>query len=143
MRLLPVSKHPELEPKHAALRASFLNEQNQKLPQKDPEINTFLFEYDSKIIGFADVHLEKECFPDEDLPELCLHIHAFYVDPEMRHHGLGSTAFKLVSQWGRDNEAVLVEIEADVNRSGANKFLDDLGLDLVGKGPKNIYRGFI
>jgi GNAT superfamily N-acetyltransferase len=143
MRLLPVLEHPELHKQYVLLRECFLKEQNQNPSQINPESKIFLFEYDSKIVGFAEVHLEEECFPDEDLPQLCLHIHAFYIQSDKRQHGLGSMAFKLVSQWGRDNGAALVEIEAETTVVSANKFLDDLGLDLVGKGLKNIYRGFI
>ncbi len=107
----------------------------------DATCQLFLFEHNGTTVGFSKVYLDQECFPDEDLPELCLHILAFYILPEFRRHHLGEMAFKLLRQWGRDNKAALIEIEADSDESG--RFLKEQGLDLVGKGVHRLFRGFV
>ena len=101
----------------------------------------FLFESNDAPVGFAIADLEEECFPDEDLPEVCLHVLAFFIKPEYRGEHLGQEALKLLRQWGRDKKAALIEVEAD--SEGAKLFLQNQGLELVGGTVRQLYRGFI
>lgn len=109
----------------------------------DSNRELFLIEVQNKIVGFSEVFLEEECFPDEDLPEMCLKIPAFYILPDFREHSFGHQAFKLVRQWGREKKAALLETEVSIQLKESNKFLSEQGLELVGSGKRNIWRGFI
>jgi GNAT superfamily N-acetyltransferase len=110
----------------------------------DNSRNLFLFEKGKSIVGFAEVYLEEECFPDEDLPEECVKLVSLYIAPAERRKKLGTSFFKLVREWGRDQQAALIEIEVPVYLIGANQFLAYQGLELVGSsGKSNCYRSFV
>ncbi len=144
MRLLPLNGDKEKIALHAKMWSAFLQEQGRNSNETlDFEPQIFLIESNSNIIGFCDLHLEEECFPDEDLPELCLKICAFYIMPDMRDKSLGRQAFKLVRQWGHDNKAAIVETEVGSSLVFSQNFFKDQGLELVGKGKRYVYRGFV
>jgi len=103
----------------------------------------FLFEKGHGFVGFSEVLLEEKCFPDEDLPELCVKVISFYIDPSNRGEKLGSTFFQLLRHWGRDQKAALIEMEVPAHPIGANEFLLHQGLELVGTGARNCYRAFV
>jgi GNAT superfamily N-acetyltransferase len=103
----------------------------------------FLFEKGKAIVGFAEILLEEECFPDEDLPEVCVKLICFYICPQHREQKLGTEFFKLIRKWGRDKEAALIEAEVASYHPSLNHFLMQQGLELVGSGEKNCYRAFI
>lgn len=109
----------------------------------DSNRQIFLFEKGRSIVGFAEVLLEEKCFPDEDLPEMCVKILAFYIKPQERGQKLGTSFFKLIRDWGRDQKASLVEVDVPSHPLGANEFLLHQGLELVGAGVRNGYRAFI
>lgn len=156
MRLLPLREHHAQSDQFLSLWVEYLRDYHpnknstdlfkhaQSMLQEglnDAKTEYFLIDYDRVPVGFAIAYLEEECFPDEDLPEVSLHISSFYIHPEHRRQHLGKMAFKLLRQWGRDNQAALVEIEAE--SSVADHFLIEQGLELIGKGQRNLYRGFI
>lgn len=147
MRLIPLKEHNERLDQFLAMWSSYIAEKHpdsndiKKESFQSVRGDLFLFEYDQMPIGFAKIDLRQECFPDEDMPELMLHILAFYIMPESRRQHLGQEAFKLLRQWGRDNKAALVEVEADSEE--ACLFLKEQGLELVGKGVHKLFRGFI
>lgn len=161
MRLLPIREHMSFFHGVSEMKADCFIEhekpQAQKLTKEetvalqenaltealsDPSYQVFVFENNSELVGFAEVSLEEKCFPDEDLPEVCMRVLTFYIDPKFRHQHLGSTVFKLLKQWGHEKEAALMEIEVD-NDSYSNQFVSKQGLELVGSGVRNIYRAFI
>ncbi len=140
MRLLPLAEENDA---FKEMKEAFLHEQAM---QQDPDKRAharFFIEHMGKNIGFSEVQLEEECFPDEDLPEMCLKIYAFYIAPSYRGQHLGREAFKLLRQWGRDNEAALVETEVNKTLEFSNDFMKEQGLELAGSGPRNVWRGFI
>lgn len=156
MRLLPLREYSFKSDQFLSMWVDFLIEKQPKNKKTELAVrlqNTlqesirgthgeyFLFEYDNEPIGFAIAEIHEECFPDEDLPEVCLQVLAFYIKPEQRRHHFGQMAFKLLRQWGRDKKAALIEIEADSET--ASHFLSEQGLDFVGKGEHMLYRGFI
>ena len=134
---------------------NFLREQGMPVPSTsdlthalqekllDSSRELFLIESNNQFIGFAEANLEEECNPDEDLPEMCVKVYSFYIKPEERNHMLGSQAFRLLRQWGHDQKAALIETEVSKDLAFSNKFLAEQGLELVGSGPRNVYRGFI
>ena len=65
----------------------------------------------------------------------------FYILEKFRRHHHGEHAFKLLRQYGRDKKVALVEIDADTEH--AKMFIAKQGLELIGKGVHNTYRGFI
>lgn len=142
MRLLSLHDHADKAEYQAQMQNDFLQEQG-RTAFIDSTSETFLIEHEAQIIGFAKVSLEEECFPDEDLPEICLKIHAFYIGPEFRGKNLGGQAFKLLRQWGRDNKAALVETEVSTTLDFSHAFLRAQGLELVGTGKNDVFRGFI
>lgn len=161
MRLLPIREHMSFFHKLAEISADFFIEQNQEQAEKltrekiiflqekelterlrDPNCEVFCFEHNNELIGFAEVSLEEECFPDEDLPETCMRVLAFYISPKFRKQHLGSLVFKLLKQWGHEKKAAIMEIEMD-NDSHGNQFISKQGLELVGTGARNVYRAFI
>lgn len=161
MRLLPIREHMSFSGGVAEMKADCFIESEQSQVQKltkeeivtvqknelaealhDPNYQVFIFENNNELVGFAEVNLEEKCFPDEDLPEVCMRVLTFYIDPKFRHRHLGSTVFKLLKQWGHEKEASLIEIEVD-NDSYSNQFVSKQGLELVGSGVRNIYRAFI
>jgi GNAT superfamily N-acetyltransferase len=103
----------------------------------------FLFEKGRTVIGFAEVCLKEECFPDEDLPEMCVKVLSFYIVPQARRQKLGTSFFKLIRAWGRDKKAALLEVEVPTFPIAVNQFISHQGLELVGAGKKNCYRSFI
>ena len=109
----------------------------------DSDRYIFLFEKGRQIVGFAEVMLEELCFPDEDLPETCVKVVAFYIVPQARKQKLGSQFFKLVRDWGREQKAALIEAEVSSYPVSINQFLEHQGLELVGAGARNCYRAFI
>lgn len=109
----------------------------------DSNRQIFLFENNHAIIGFAEVVVVEECFPDEDLPETCMKVFAFYIAPEFRRKHFGSHYFKLIRDWGREQKASLLEMEVPVYPVQANEFLKQQGLELVGTGAQNCYRAFL
>ncbi|MBS0634348.1 MAG: GNAT family N-acetyltransferase [Verrucomicrobia bacterium] len=133
MRLLPMHEESDLYKTMKKDENSFIDTIHQ----------TFLIEHEKSIIGFTDFELEEECFPDEDLPEICLKVHNFYIMPEFRGKSFGTQAFKLLRQWGRENEAALIEISVKKDNECSHQFLQEQGLELVGSGPKDVFRGFI
>lgn len=149
MKLIPLHKNNELLRRAAPLHASWSNhslqESEKHLTEKlqDQARQLLLFQNDSNYVGFAEVELESECFPDEDLPEVCLKVHAFYVDPKHRKNGLGSAFFHLIKTWGHEQNASLIEMEVPASDQSANSFLQHQGLELIGKGEKNGYRSFL
>lgn len=70
-------------------------------------------------------------------------MYAFYIKKELRNKTFGSQAFKLIREWGRDNKAALLETSVSRALDKSTQFLLEQGLELVGSGPKNIFRGFI
>lgn len=142
MRLLPLEDHKDKTTLHMQMLTDFLAEQGQT-SLIDTAHQTFLIEHENKAIGFAQVQLEEECFPDEDLPEICLKMHAFYIQPEYRGKTLGRQAFKLLRQWGRDNKAALIETSVNKVLDFSHEFLKEQGLELVGSGQSDLFRGFI
>jgi GNAT superfamily N-acetyltransferase len=126
---------------HEAMRADAERQLRERLIDSDHEF--FLFEKGRTVVGFAEVVIEEECFPDEDLPETCVKILSFYITPQERRQKIGSAFFKLIRDWGRDQEAALIEVEVSSYPVGVNKFLTHQGLELVGAGAKNCYRSFI
>lgn len=142
MRLLLLREHTDKTDLYAQMQTSYFQEQGQ-IAFIDSVSENFLIEHETQIVGFAKVSLEEECFPDEDLPEICLKIHAFYIAPEFRAKTLGRQAFKLLRQWGRDNKAALVEAEVNKALDFSHEFLREQGLELVGSGKKDVFRGFI
>lgn len=138
MRLIPVGQNGDL---YTTMQREYFKEKDTTFIYEQHE--TFLIEHENSIIGFSDIELEEECFPDEDLPEVCLKVHAFFIKPEYRGKSLGSQAFKLLRQWGRDNKAALIEIDVNKNNECSHQFLENQGLELVGSGPKDVFRGFI
>ena len=144
MRLLPLNGDKEKIALHAKMWKDFLQEQGRN-PDETPTFapQTFLIEHDNQIVGFCDLHLEEECFPDEDMPELNLKIYAFYIEPEFRDKSLGRQAFKLVRQWGHDNKAAIIETEIASSLEFSQSFFKEQGLELVGKGDRFIFRGFV
>lgn len=142
MRLLLLNEHADKAEKHAQMQNDFLQEQGQPA-FIDSVSDTFLIDHEDQIVGFAKVSLEEECFPDEDLPEICLKIQAFYIMPEHRGKTLGRQAFKLLRGWGRDNKASLVETQVNPALDFSHDFLKDQGLELVGAGKQDVFRGFI
>ncbi len=147
MRLLPFKEHTDKVDLYSSMWDNFAKEQG--LPSEKHTGNPrnpkelFLIEHESDIVGFAEVKVVEECFPDEDLPEICLKINAFYIEPNFRQHQLGRQAFKLLRQWGRENKAAIVEVEVNKNLDFSNDFLKEQGLELAGSGKSNIWRGFI
>ncbi len=140
MRLVPVD---EVNKEYKTMKQEFLREQ--KLTEeldKRPHAR-FLIEYKNATIGFAEVELQEECFPDEDLPEMCLKIYAFYIAPNVRGQHLGRQAFKLLREWGRDNKAAILETEVNKTLEFSNDFMKEQGLELAGAGQRNVWRGFI
>jgi GNAT superfamily N-acetyltransferase len=115
------------------------------LPEKlvDSSRELFLIEHESKPIGFGEVFLEEKCFPDLDLPEICLKVPGFFLLPEYRGSHLGHAAFKLLRQWGHEKEAAFVEVEVKKELAESNHFFEKEGLELLNGGPRNIWRGFI
>src|SRR5260221_2824436 len=98
MRLLPLREHSEKVDRFLKMWADFLIEQEPNITKKqstkvliahlrrelderlfDKHNEPFLIEYDKQVIGISLSRLEEKCFPDEDLPEMCLHIDLFYV----------------------------------------------------------------
>lgn len=162
MRLLLLSEHTDKNDLYQEMWHDFLREQgrnqdsnqdsNQNRKQsnkqghkheKPPSHTQFLIEHAGAIIGLAELELEEECFPDEDLPEVCLKIHAFYITQASRDKNFGRQAFKLLRQWGRDNKAALLETEVSKALKFSNDFFKEQGLELAGSGASNIWRGFI
>ncbi len=162
MRLLPLKDHKKAIENCVEMLCGFLVEQEVELGKKenqeavlskarreleerlvDSSREVFLFESGHSIVGFAEVFLEEECFPDEDLPETTVKILSFYIVPQARRKKLGSTFFKLIRDWGRDKKAALVEIEVPGYPIAVNQFLEKQGLELVGAGASNCYRAFI
>ncbi|MCE5294177.1 MAG: GNAT family N-acetyltransferase [Chlamydiales bacterium] len=139
MRLLLLQDNTEKKPEYDAMSKKYITEQDSTFIDTSSQV--FLIEHESDIIGFIASLLEDECFPDEDLPEICLKITAFYIEPEWRKQNLGSQAFKLVRQWGRENKAALIELE--VAHDCNPEFLQKEGLEFVGSGKKEVFRGFI
>jgi hypothetical protein len=109
----------------------------------DSNRQIFLFDQNKTIVGFAEILLEEECFPDEDMPETCVKVIAFYIAPPFRRHHHGTAFFKLIRNWGRDQKAALLEIEVPSYPVQVNEFLVHQGLELVGTGVQNCYRSFI
>ncbi len=103
----------------------------------------FLLQNEKQYVGFAEVFIIEECFPDEDLPESCMKVLAFYIDPKMRRRGFGSQFFKLLRSWAHDREIALVEIEVPSGNTTAESFVKQIGLELVGSGTKSCYRSFV
>lgn len=66
MRLLLLSDTPKLKPMYDTMRGDFLQEQQEKEP---PSGTPFLIEHAGEVVGFCNMALEEECFPDEDLPK--------------------------------------------------------------------------
>jgi len=122
-----------------------IHESKKQLTQKiqDPGRELFVFKNQDEYIGFAEVQLESECFPDEDLPEVCLKVQAFYIEPSQLRKGFGSGFFQLLKIWGHDQKAAFIEMEVPVADQGANAFLQSQGLELIGRGEKNGYRSFL
>ena len=162
MRLLPLKEYQSYFPLCLNMLCDFLLEQEVALGEKksSDEIRTesermlherlcdsnreiFLFEKGRAIVGFAEVCLEEECFPDEDLPETCVKVLSFYIVPQARRQKLGTTFFKLIRAWGRDRKAALIEIEIPSYPIAVNQFFAGQGLELVGVGARNCYRSFI
>ena len=144
MRLLPLEEQQDDRNIYDTMHRAFLKEQSRKYDQTHtPTTRVFLIQSQQEIIGYAEVQLEEECFPDEDLPELCLKVYGFYIAPEKRKQKLGSEAFKLLRQWGREHKAALVEIEVNKGLASSNAFFKEQGLELVGSGKDNVFRGFI
>lgn len=155
MRLLRLRDHKSHLERFLQMWQDFLREQDLQVPAKqalmralqeqlvDSSRQLFVIERENEIIGFADLHLEEKCFPDEDLPEMCMKIFAFYIKPELRHQTLGTQAFKLIRLWGREKMAALLETEVSKSLDFSNRFLLEQGLELVGTGPRNVWRGFI
>jgi len=155
MRLIPLREQKTDFELFLAMWNDFLLEQGSETKSKEQLRSTlkeklldstrelFLIEAQNKVVGFSEVFLEEECFPDEDLPEVCLKVPAFYIQPAFREHSFGHQAFKLVRQWGREKEAALLETEVSKKLEESNKFLQEQGLELVGSGQRNIWRGFI
>jgi GNAT superfamily N-acetyltransferase len=142
MRLLALQDHKDKSVLHAQMHKDFLQEQEQN-SFIDNSHQTFLIEHENQVIGFAQVELEEECFPDEDLPEICMKMHAFYIQPEFRGKTLGRQAFKLLRQRGRDNRAALIETTVHKALDFSHEFLKEQGLELVGSGQGDLFRGFI
>ena len=143
MRLLLLSEHTDKNDLYVRMWHDFLLEQGRASLELNLEHIQFLIEHAGDIIGFAEANLEEECFPDEDLPEVCLKIYAFYIRPEARDKSLGRQAFKLLRQWGRDNKAALLETEVSKALEFSNDFFKEQGLELAGSGSRNVWRGFI
>jgi len=155
MRLLPLRKHPSHSDAFVQIYTEYLKEQGQKSSSLDHDARkalqmslsddktheVFVFEYNDTIVGFSKIDIHEECFPDEDLPEVCMQVVIFYVLAEYRGHHHGENAFKLLRQYGRDKKAALIEIDAD--NETAKKFITKQGLELVGKGTHATYRGFV
>ena len=123
------------------LKQTMLQSIQEQLYDSHREI--FLFEKEGKVIGFSEVSLEQKCMPDEDLPESCLRIHSFYINSEIQEEKAPEGFFKLVKQWGRDKKASLVETSVEKDATSANEFFLNQGLDLIGSGTNNFYRGFV
>lgn len=105
----------------------------------DSDLEIFLFQKDGAVVGFSEVSLEQKCLPDEDYPEVCLKIHRFFViDRED-----AQIFFKLIKQWGRDKRASLIETSSDKATREKSDFFESQGLELIGSGIRNFYRGFI
>lgn len=162
MRLLPLKEHQNYFENCLEMLCDFLVEQEVETGEKenqealcqkarreleerlfDSNHEIFLFENGRSIVGFAEVLIEEECFPDEDLPESCVKVLYFYIVPQARRKKLGSAFFKLVRTWGRDKEMALIEIEVPNYPVEVNQFLEKQGLELVGAGARNCYRAFI
>lgn len=109
----------------------------------DSNREIFLFEKCHAIVGFGEVRMQEECFPDEDLPETCVKILHFYIVPHARRQKLGTHFFKLLRDWGRDERAALIEVEVPSYPISAQQFLAHQGLELVGTGVQNCYRAFV
>ena len=127
--------------KRDEVRKECERELHEKLCDSNREI--FLFEKGKAIVGFSEILLEEECFPDEDLPESCVKLICFYIVPQHREQKLGTEFFRLIRKWGRDKEAALIEAEVASYHPSLNHFLTEQGLELVGSGEKNCYRAFI
>lgn len=126
-------------------KESSLRELSRALPEKllDSNRELFLIEHENTPIGFSEVFLEEKCFPDEDLPEICLKIYGFFIRPEYRGSHHGHQAFKLLRQWGHEKAAAFVEVEVKKDLENSNSFFKNEGLELLNGGPRNIWRGFI
>lgn len=103
----------------------------------------FIFEDSSHYVGFAEACITQECFPDEDLPELCMKIVAFYIDPKVRRQHFGSCYMKELRNWAHEKEVAMIEIEVQPDNIIAAQFLDYMGFELVGSGKKCCYRSII
>ncbi len=162
MRLLPLKEYQNYFENCLEMLSAFLVEQQEVSGDKrnksaitadakrelverlcDSNRQIFLFENGQTLVGFAEVLLEEECFPDEDLPESCIKIIYFYILPQVRRQKLGSVFFKLIRAWGRDKKVALIEAEAPNYPIAVNQFFEKQGLELVGAGAGNCYRAFI
>lgn len=162
MRLLPLKEYQSYFPLCLDMLSDFLMENEVEAGEKksrderrtqaerslherlcDSNREVFLFEKGKAIIGFAEVLLEEECFPDEDLPETCVKVLSFYIVPQARRQKLGTAFFRLIRTWGRDKKAALIEIEVLSYPIAVNQFVASQGLELVGAGIRNCYRSFI
>ncbi|MDB6081175.1 MAG: hypothetical protein JWO53_447 [Chlamydiia bacterium] len=163
MRLIKLKDKMEAFPVYVKMRRDSLSEMQDEIGEnKSPEelqiaaekiaqerlLGTnqeiFLFESSSNtIVGFAEVLLEEECFPEEDLPEVCMKILSFYINPNDRLQKWGTQFFKLLREWGRDQKAALIEMEVPISLTYANNFLAEQGLELAASGDKNCYRTFV
>ncbi len=143
MRLLLLTEHKENKYFFEKMLVDFYKEQAFPKGSLHPKDTSFLIECENKIVGFAAARLEEECFPDEDLPEICEKVSAFYIAPEFRGKTLGRQAFKLLRQWGRDNKAAIIEIAINKDLDSSRMFLKEQGLELAGSGKKDLFRGFI
>jgi GNAT superfamily N-acetyltransferase len=159
MRLLPLREHKSKLDLFVEMWRDFLLEQDlvngpkdqllkdlsKALPEKliDSNRELFLIEHENKPIGFGEVFLEEKCFPDLDLPEICLKVYGFFIRPEYRGSHLGHAAFKLLRQWGHEKDAAFIEVEVKKELNNSNHFFEKEGLELLNGGPRNIWRGFI
>lgn len=109
-----------------------------KMCENNREI--FLFEDKGRYVGFAEVFITQECFPDEDLPEICMKIVSFYIAPKFRRQHLGSYYLKELRSWAHEKEVAIIEIEIQPDNAVATLFLNHSGFEITGSGKRNCYR---
>lgn len=87
--------------------------------------NSFIYyivaENDSKIIGFASLHIQNLLHHTGKVAE----IQELFVDPSFRGGGIGYKLFGYAKEIARDADCVLLEVSSNIKREQAHKFYEE------------------
>jgi hypothetical protein len=109
---------------------------------EDEEHEIFLFQRGKAFVGFSEIYFEERIL-SEEVSQNVLKVASFYIVKADRRQRIGSHFLSLISIFGHEKGATLVEIEVADYLDAARHFLESLGYELVTTGVKDCWRSFI